>query len=149
MRKWLSRLHEWATRDRVGQFHDPVLGELLLDETDWGTTIESPTGPITIWVGGRYEPDERVLETARETVENRDEFLAGVRAFLHAESEKFNTPKLRPLMDEVRALKVHDVNYWWPKHPRSGMIFFDGPDECRLWHCDIQDGELSSLVFDT
>lgn len=146
MRLLLHRILEWATRDRVARFCDPVLGELVINETWWECTVVSKRGPITLGVGGRYEPDEQLIETARRTCQHIDEFVDSVAAYLRHESEQ---PIWRRFAAEVRVQAIKDVYYWWPRKPAAGMIFFTGPDQCRLWHCDIDDGRLCGLAFDS
>src|SRR5690349_14466292 len=131
MHQWLERLREWATRDKVTHYHDPCLGELLINETCWECTVASKSGPIILRVGGRYEPEPVVLTNAGATFERIDEFVGEVEAYLAIEAQN---SLWRQFCDEIRSLRIHDVSFWWPRNPDSGMIFFDGPDECRLWH---------------
>jgi hypothetical protein len=41
---WLTRIHEWAARDRVTRFVDPILGELVINETWWECRVGTPIG---------------------------------------------------------------------------------------------------------
>jgi len=149
MPTWLKRLHEWATRDPVSRFDDPKLGELIICDTGRECSIEGPDGPILLEVGGRYEPDPAILETARATAGRIDEFTEEVKTFLQrqteAVSEKVSGPALEMYRAEASALRMKSISSWWPKRPMSGMIFFEGPDECKQWRCDIDEGELCNL----
>lgn len=140
------RLHEWATRRPVARLEDPVLGELVLYDSSWECRVETRTGPFTLSVGGRYEPDERLLETARETVLSVDNFVDRVAEYLASESRQENW---QPFADEMKQLTVSEVSYSWPRNPDAGMIFFQGPDDCKLWHCDVEGARFSGLVFDS
>lgn len=146
MFRWLHSLHEWATRNPVSQFNDSILGQLLIEDSWWERQVDSSSGPVVLRVGGRYEPDAALLATARTTFGRIDTFLAEVHEFLQAEAER---PAQRKFAEEIRSLRVHDIAYWWPKTPQAGMIFFEGPDELKLWHCDIDSNRLSGLVFDS
>jgi hypothetical protein len=116
--------------------HDPVLGDLHLDEEGewWATTYND----VVLAVG---EPDEQLLEHLRGLVRDFDRFRATVTAFLAAEA------KAHPDMaDEISALTLSSVRLMEP--PANGMIDFDGPHEYRYWRCDYSDGKPASLGFD-
>ena len=144
--QWLSRIHEWATRNPVMRVDDPVLGELNYSESSWECRLNAAVGPIVLRIGGRYEPDPQLIATARDTAHRIEQIYSDAKAYLKTESEQ---PHWTPFADEINSLRIQDISYWWPKKPKSGMIFFEGPDECRLWHCDIDDGRLFGLVFDS
>ena len=146
MPHWLHWLQEWLTRDPVSQFNDPILGEIMLNESAWECAVNSPSGRITLRVGGRYEPDEALLESARQTFHNLPRFIDRVTDYLREESEH---ETWQEFAEEISALRINDVNYWWPRKPQVGMIFFKGPDECKIWHCDIDGSRLFGLAFDS
>ena len=146
MRHFFHRIHEWATRNPALRIEDPVLGELVINESSWQCSVDTRNGPIMLSVGGRYEPDERPLRTARETVQQIDSFIDRVADYLKRESQQ---EIWQPFSDEINSLAISDVNYWWPRKPNAGMIFFRGPDECKLWHCDIDGQRFSGLAFDS
>lgn len=123
-----------------------MLGELILHDSSWECCVESKAGPVTLSIGGRYEPDEQLLKAARETARSIDEFVDRVDEYLASESQQENWQQFA---DEVQQLAIAEVSYSWPRNPEAGMIFFQGPDDCRLWHCDIEGPRLSGLVFDT
>lgn len=75
-----------------------------------------------------------------------DEFIDQVGEYLKVESQP---AAWRQFADEIDSLTIQDVNYWWPKKPRAGMVFFNGPDEFRLWHRDIDANRLFGLAFDS
>ena len=146
MRGWFHRLHEWATREPVARVDDPVLGELVMQDSAWECTVSSASGPIILRVGGRYEPDPGLIETARSTCREIDCFIDRVTSYLRHEAQQAAWSQFAA---ELTSLTVHDINYWWPRQPHAGMVFFAGPDACRLWHCDIDGESFSGLAFDT
>ncbi|MEZ6145199.1 MAG: hypothetical protein R3B91_07145 [Planctomycetaceae bacterium] len=88
MQNLFHRIHEWATRKPVGRFDDPVLGELVLNESSWQCSVDTRVGLIIMSVGGHNQPDERILDTARETVRHIDKFINRVADYLAWESKK-------------------------------------------------------------
>lgn len=140
------RIHEWATRDKVCCLSDPVLGELVLNDSSWECTVESNAGSIVVRVGGRYEPDEGLIATARQTYAKIDDFVLTVNNYLSAEAQ---ADVWKPFANELLELSIADINYWWPEKPSAAMIFFRGTDECKLWHCDIDGEQLFGLTFDS
>lgn len=110
-------------------------------------------GRRDVGVGGRYEPDPAILESARATAGRIDAFTAEVKAYLrdHCASlaGKLSEEEMAAYREEVEVLQIQTISYWWPKRPNCGMIFFTGPDECKCWRCDIEDGKLCGLIFDT
>ncbi len=146
MRNFFHCIHEWATRKPVSRYVDPMLGELVINESCWQCSIDTTGGHITLSIGGRNDPDEKLLETARETLQQIDNFVDRVSDYLSCESQE---DTWRQFADEINSLTIADVNYWWPRKPETGMVFFRGPDECKLWHCDINGQQFSGLAFDS
>jgi hypothetical protein len=97
-------------------------------------------------VGGRYEPDKQLLGNAHETFQHIDAFIDRVAAYLKMEAEQ---KMWQYFADEINALTISDINYWWPRKPNAGMIFFRGPDDCKVWHCDIDGSRFFGLAFDS
>jgi hypothetical protein len=147
---WLSRLKEWATRDPVGQVDDEQLGPLVLNDGGAeGCWVARPTAqgrPVCFQIGGRYEPDPALIARARDLLGSFDRFAADVAAFLAAEAAR---APWSPFAAEIRALVIRDICLFWPQRPDDGMIFFDGPDECRCWRCDLIGGVPGGLGFDS
>ena len=146
MRKLVQRFHEWATREPILAVDDAVLGELVYNENSWQCRVDSRAGRIVISIGGRYEPDQRILETGRETFQQIDRFIDRASDYLASETQR---KCWQPFVGEIKSLRITDINYWWPHQPEAGMIYFAGPDECRLWHCDVDGANFSGLAFDT
>lgn len=105
---WLHRLHEWATRNPVSRVDDPVLGQLLLNESYWECKVTSQSGPIVLGIGGRYEPDPALIETARATYSSIDAFVDRGMEYLQAESHQ---AAWEPLANEILSLTIRDINY--------------------------------------
>lgn len=143
---WFRRLHEWATRNPVARINDPILGELVISDLSWECSVPSRVGPIILRVGGRYEPDPTLIETARRTFSRIDDFVDHVTHFLKTEAQN---KAWSQFVDEINSLTIRDINFWWPKKPKAGMVFFAAPDECKLWHCDVNDDRCFGLTFDS
>jgi hypothetical protein len=147
---WLSRLKEWATRDAVGRVEDERLGALILNdggaEGCWVARVTAQGRPVTIQIGGRYEPDPALIERARDIAVSIDRLVAEVAAFLACEAAR---SEWEPFAAEIRALAIRDICLFWPNRPDEGMIFFDAPDEGLCWRCDLVGGVPSGLSFDS
>jgi hypothetical protein len=143
-------MKEWATHDKIGRVDDERLGPLILNDggTDgcWVARVTVEGRPATIEIGGRYEPDAALIGRARDMVTSIDKFTAEVAAFLVAEAAR---PEWEPFAAEIRALVIRDICLFWPNRPDDGMIFFDGPDECRCWRCDLSGSVPVGLGFDS
>ena len=59
-----------------------------------------------------------------------------------------NIKHLRPFVEEISRLEIEDVSLWRASTPASGMIYFKGPDQFRLWRCDYVEGKPRGLGFD-
>jgi hypothetical protein len=143
---WLSRLKEWATRDPVERVDDEQLGQLVLNERGWEARVTFDGRPIGFEIGGRYEPDPVLVARAREIHASFDRFTARVAAFLETEAAR---DEWAPFADEIRALAIRDICLFWHTRPDDGMIFFDGPDECLCWRCDLIGQSPTGLGFDS
>jgi hypothetical protein len=147
---WLSRLKEWATRDPVGRVDDDRLGPLILNDggTDgcWVARVTVQSRPVRFEIGGRYEPDAMLIRRAHDILASFDRFAAEVATFLADEAAR---PEWQPFAAEIRALAIRDICLFWPDQHDDGMIFFDGPDECRCWRCDLIERVPVGLGFDS
>jgi hypothetical protein len=147
---WLSRLKEWATRDPVGRVDDEQLGPLVLNDGGadgcWVAHITVHGRSIRFEIGGRYEPDPALVARARAIHGSFDRFATDVAGFLAVEAAR---EEWAPFADEIRALAVGDICLFWPHRPDDGLIFFDGPDECRCWRCDLIGRVPVGLGFDS
>ncbi len=133
-------------RQPVREVTNPLLGALSYDDVSgsWGIDIPLDGYDMRLSVGGEYEPDPALLDQAVAFREQLSEFITQLHRFLN------DAAGANPEMaSEIRSLKPNEFALWWPKQPRSAMIFFNGPSEERLWHCDYRDGLLEgTLVFD-
>lgn len=143
---WFSRLKEWATRDPVGRADDDLLGPLILNEGCWESRLTIRGKPICFQIGGRYSPDPALIARARTMILSFDEFEAGVNAFLDTEASR---DFWAPFAAEIRSLSIRDVCLFWPRRLDDGMVFFDGPDECRCWRCDLMGMKPTGLGYDS
>lgn len=147
---WLSRLKEWATRNPIGQVDDAQLGPLVLNDGGadgcWVAHATADELPVRFEIGGRFEPDPALMARARDILVSFDRFAAVVAAFL---AEEASRKEWEPFAAEIRALKIQDICLFWPRRPDDGMIFFDGPNECRCWRCDLVGRVPAGLSFDS
>jgi hypothetical protein len=132
-------------REPVQELNHPTLGTLVYDRESrkWGKTATLSGRPFRLSVGGDYEPDPGLLDTASKVEAGSSGLAAALQAFLAHEAAE--TPEFA---GEIRSLAVADVGIWWPKQPDAAMIWFDGPSPERIWHCDYKNGVLSGLVSD-
>jgi hypothetical protein len=148
--KWLSRLMGGASRVQIGQVEDPQLGPLILNDggTDgcWVGRVTFQGRPVKFEIGGNTEPDTALVARAREIFESFDRFNREVMSFLDHEAAQ---KEWEPAANEIRSLTISDVCLFWPDRPDDGMIFFDGPDECRCWRCDLIGRAPVGLGFDS
>lgn len=131
--------------EKVPELADPVLGTLRLsDDRDcWHATVIVGDRPLGVIIGGEAEPDPALVAHAQAIIQSFPEFERSVSDFLGEEARA--NPKSAA---EIGQLTIEEVMFSWPRRPNDGMIFFKGPDEFRLWHCDYLEGKLSGLAFD-
>jgi hypothetical protein len=113
---------------------DEQLGPLLRNDGCWEARVTAQGRPVCFQVGGRYEPDPALIARARDILGSFDRFAAEVAAYLASEAVR---GEWSALAAEIRALAIRDICLFWPGRPDDGMIFFDGPDPCRCWRCDL------------
>ena len=145
MFKFLKSLFVDPTREWKKVVHDPVLGELQLNEdaTWWESVVGLSEQAITFQIGGEGEPDAALLAHAYDIIGRFGEFQRVVADFLNEEASRS-----RYWADEIRQLEIESVSLFWSKRPNDGMISFCGPDEYRLWRCDYVDRKPTGLAFD-
>jgi hypothetical protein len=116
--RWLARLAEWTTRNKIGRADDPDLGPLILNDggTDgcWVARVTAHDRPICFEIGGRYEPGPALIERARDIFQSFERFASDVKAFLDREAMR---DEWAPLAAEIRALVIRDVCLFWPNDP--------------------------------
>src|SRR5689334_16559739 len=119
--RWLSRLTEWATRNKVGRVDDEELGPLILNDggTDgcWVARVTAHDHPVSFEIAGRCEPDPALIERAHDTFRSFERFAADVDAFLNRESMR---DEWALFAAEIRALAIRDVCFFWPQRPDDG-----------------------------
>lgn len=128
---------------------DPVLGELRLSQdADWWEgkiTVEGKS--VGFKIGGRGKPDQKLLDHAYDIVRSFSAFEHMVADFLASEARDVKC--LGRFADEIRQLTIEDVCLFWPKRPNDGMIYFQGPDQYRVWRCDYVSRKPRGLGFDS
>ena len=136
MLSFIKKLFRNPTADWPRSVSDPVLGELRLDDdAQWQGRTTVGGRSIAFTIGGRGRPDARLIAHAHDIVRSLPEFEQSVTAFLADEARKVK--HLAEVADEIRQLAIEDVCLFWPDRPDDGMIYFKGPDEFRLWRCDL------------
>ncbi len=126
--------------------HNPVLGELKLsgDSDLWECTVNINNQDIQFEIGGIREPNHELISHACDIVRNFTDFSSMVAALLESEAVK-----LPVAAEEIRQLKLVSVHLFWIDRPNDGMIYFDGPDEYRVWRCDYINRKPCGLGFDS
>jgi hypothetical protein len=126
----------------------PILGELVYDHEveGWRASVTTPAGPLPFLLYGDSEPSAAVLSRAEEIVRSSATFLQSVGAFLQAEASA-----QREVAGEIQQLRLQDVSLFPAKGsgPVTGMVYFEGPDEHRVWRCDFDGDRLHHLGFDS
>jgi hypothetical protein len=125
-------------------FQDDVLGTLSWDEDEGGWIAIPTREAFRIVVGGAHQPDARLLATARALSTDPTKVLTQVASLLAAFAKNLPAAAAR----EVLALRIDAVHLMWPDRPGDGMVYFNGPDPDRLWHCDYVAGVPQELAFD-
>lgn len=146
------RLYEWATRSPVPVCQVEGLGELVLEEQAWSCSLDSPQGPIRLWIGGRYEPAPELIASGQalqvriaEFLEQLANHLDDVVSQLDTVGDSFD----QYIALEIKSLKVREISLTRPRCPSQGIVFFDGPDDTRLWRLDFDGDRFSALGCDT
>lgn len=126
-------------------FQDPVLGRVEWSDEDdaWRAVVPGRTS-VALLIDGYPRVDEAQLALAREIARAFEAFEEAVLSTLEAELRNFH-PRFR---DEILRLRIESV--WFRSGPSpSGMIYFDGGKDDRLWRCDYADGRAVNLGFDS
>jgi hypothetical protein len=130
--------------ERTSVVEHPRLGTLRLnaDENWWEARVTLGERTVVIGIGGDTTPDGRLIEHAVDIVEGFDAFTERVERFLETEAAKMP----EEIAEEVSALVLDGVYLFWPKRPNDGMLYFEGPDQYRVWRCDYIDRLHHSIV---
>lgn len=128
--------------------HDPVLGELKLsgDATWWEGSVGLERRKIGFAIGGKWTPDNSLLNAAHRIIARWPEFESKLAAFLVAEVQANDF--LAPYFDEIQRLVIGEICLVFPQPPGNGMIYFSGGKGNRLWRCDYLNGKPQNLGFD-
>ena len=76
-------------------------------------------------------------------------FSRKVADFLEREAREMEGARQPRPAEEIRQLTLESICLFWPDRPDDGMLYFDGPDEYRVWRCDYVDREPRALGFDS
>jgi hypothetical protein len=127
---------------------DPGLGRLAWSKDDklWVSDPKHRDCGFAFQIAGTPEPDQALVAHAADILAGRDTFVREVSTFLVRELEE--TRYMSAFADEIRQLTIETVCLFWPDRPNDGMIWFDGPDEFRVWRCDYIDRKPKDLGFD-
>jgi hypothetical protein len=149
MLSFIKKLFGDPTADWPRSVTDAVLGELRLSaDADWWegrAAVGSKT--VGFKIGGEGRPDAKLLAHAHDIVRSLAVFEQSVAAFLAAEAR--TVTHLTPYTDEIRQLTIESVCLFWPDRPDDGMIYFNGPDQFRVWRCDYIARKPRRLGFDS
>jgi hypothetical protein len=128
---------------------DPELGELVPSEDGigWVGKIRTDQGEVEIEIDGDDAPDPWLVAHARELKANPSRLLAQVQACIEEFASRLPVGS-EEVRAELTALRLASIVLYWKKGAQSGMLYFDGPDEYRLWRCDYVDGVVRHLGFD-
>ena len=146
LRQLLNRIYKWLTKKPAYEVDDPVLGRLTFEENSWQGSFPTEYGELRLSVGGYYEPDKNLIQSARKVYENLDSFLMKTHEYLKYEAEKSTSYEFR---EEVIQQKISDICFTCPDSPGTAMVFFDGPDNYHVWHCEYVNSEFRNLTYDT
>jgi len=124
---------------------DPVMGELVLSgDGDWwaGSLTVAGTG-VQFQLGGDSEPSLALISHAHDIIREFAVFSRAVSEFFDSEAAA-----QAGSADEIRQLTLESVCLFWPDRPNDGMLYFNGPDEHRVWRCDYINRKPQGLGFD-
>jgi hypothetical protein len=130
---------------KVSEFTHPDLGVLKLnDEVGWWEVkVEAHGDVFECGIGGGHTPDEALAQHAIDILLDYPAFKQMILAFLAEELKQF-----KGYEEEIKKLTLDQVCLCWPDRPEGGMIYFNGPDQSRVWGCDYVDRKPRDLGFD-
>lgn len=137
----------------IASLGHPILGQLVYDNEveAWRVSVTTPAGPLPFLLYGDSEPGAAVLSKAEDMVRSSGTFLESVAAFLQAEAKAQTAKAQTEAAGEIQRLRLQDVSLFPAKGsgPVTGMVYFEGPDEHRVWRCDFDGDRLHHLGFDS
>ncbi len=128
-------------------FEADGLGTITFNPEDcfWETSAASSGMPFVFRFDGGDRPNEEHFAHAKEIKANLAAFQDMIRGFLIQEANNVHEDNAA----EILSLEVESVCLWVPGRPADGMIYFEGPDEFRVWRCDYIDRKPRLLGFDS
>ena len=142
---FLKRLLHGRSADWTPEVEDPVLGTLKLAQGEdwWDATVAIDGQALVFHIGGSGVPDPALVSRAHEIYRDFPAFQRRVMALLAQEAARDAA-----WAAEIGALRIESIMLGAAKRPEDGMVYFTGPDEDRLWRCDLVAGEPKFLGFD-
>jgi hypothetical protein len=124
---------------------DHILGELHVSTEGrwWECSVTINKQVIQFQIGGESEPSPALVANAQAIVNEFFTFDAQVAKFLKDECDNKSGAA-----SEIHQLRVESIYLPWPDRPKHGLIYFHGPNEDHIWHCDYVAGQLQCLTFD-
>jgi len=126
----------------------PSLGRLQYDSEleAWRVTVSTGAGALALVLYGDATPHPMVLQQAEALVESAARFQADILSFLEAEAVR-----QKEWASEIGKLTHQDGLLYPPKRDDAvgGMVCCSGPDQYRLWRCDLDLGQPHHLTYDS
>ena len=127
---------------------DPRLGAMTRDaKAGCWTAVPAATPGVEFQVDGEEEPDERLVNEARDVTIRFDALKAQVADFV-AEQARIEATTDAERAAEIAALRISRIVFLRDRSPGSFLIEFEGPDEETFWQCEYADGRPDALDFD-
>lgn len=128
-------------------FHHEFLGTINFNEDTglWETVVHAGDDVVSFAVGGTTTPSGVLMAEAVRILEDYLVFKDNIRRFLQTEALR-----IADYTNEIRQLDIEQVVLSVPTQPHRGILYFTGPDEERVWRCDLLQGQpkRESLDFD-
>lgn len=127
------------------EIHHPILGLLRFDDDFecWKARARNGDDVLNFAIAGTEEPDSRLINHALDILSNCRRFRAMMDEFLRSE-----IGRLAGYEREIEQLTIDEVCLFWPDRPDDGMIYFNCPNDIRVWRCDYIGGKPRCLGFD-
>ncbi len=141
----LKKLFPDRRADWKHSVSDPVIGELVLssDGDWWEGALTADGTSVRFQLGGDREPSLALVSHAHDIIHGFAIFSRTISDFLASEAAAQAASA-----DEIRRLTLESVCLFWPDRPNDGMLYFNGPDEYRVWGCDYINRKPQRLRFD-
>lgn len=141
---WWSFLRRYKGPPRVSVVVEP-LGEMQFDEEleRWVAIRRFGEQDVAFHAGGDSVPDPVLVANVWQILADQPAFSSSIASLLQATARA-----LPGLEAEILGLRLDSVVFGWPRTPHYAMVDFDGGDEGRIWHCNLEHGKLGPLGFD-